>query len=431
MNPTVNIPTTSVPPMNRRILLVDDNTAIHDDFRKILARPEASSAEFDAEAAALFGTPAAASGEYCFDLDSAHQGQEALERVVRAREAGQPYALAFVDMRMPPGWDGLTTISRLWEADPEIQTVICTAYSDRSWEEIQATLTARDRWLVLKKPFDKIEVVQLAHALTEKWNLARLAALKMQALESMVQARTLDLLNTQRVASEFLACASHEFLTPMNGICGFHDLLADTPLDEEQCEFLREARACGARLLQLIGQVLDFNRSEAGTLPVEPVEFCPADLLKAVVEEQAAAASAKGVVLRVDTTRLPQERWLGPAAIIRKVLAPLLDNALKFTSDGSVTLAVEPRAAGLSFAVIDTGVGLTPGQLEWIKIPFAQVDGGITRRNSGIGLGLPLARRLARAMGGELTLSGTSGAGAVARFTLPSLPASVPGASAA
>src|SRR5687767_10442884 len=148
-------------PANRRILVVDDNPAIQNDFRGILAAAPTSTAEIDAEAELLLGAAAPIAISSPFELDAALQGEEALEMVRRACEAGRPYAMAFIDMRMPPGWDGLTTISRIWEVDPAIQTVICTAYSDRSWDEIQATLTQRDRWLVLKKPFDKIEVLQL------------------------------------------------------------------------------------------------------------------------------------------------------------------------------------------------------------------------------------------------------------------------------
>ena len=411
-------------PMMRRLLLVDDNTAIHEDFRKILAPTAAvGSTSVDLEAAALFEQAAPATESADFELDSAYQGQEALAMVRAAREAGRPYALAFVDMRMPPGWDGLTTIGRLWEADPEIQTVICTAFSDRSWEEIQTALTARERWLVLKKPFDQIEVLQLAHALTEKWNLSRLAALKGEALERMVHARTLDLLNAHRVAHEFLANANHELLTPMNGLCGFQDLMADTPLNEEQREYLQEARTCCESLLRLIHRILDFNRYEAGTLPVEPVDFSPATLLQEVVKEHAPAAASKGIRFHIDTTRLSPDRWHGPETILRKVLSALVDNALKFTPQGTVTLAVEPHAPGLALTVIDTGVGLTPQQLEWIQIPCAKVDGGLARRTSGMGLGLLLARRLTQAMGGELTLDGKPNQGVTARFTVKARPA--------
>jgi CheY-like chemotaxis protein len=158
-------------PTNRRILVVDDNASIHEDFRRIL-QPVARGSDLDAEAAELFGlakTPAPVA--HSFELECALQGQEALAKVVAARERGQPFALAFMDMRMPPGWDGLATTLKLWSVDPALHVVICTAHSDRSWEEIESSLTARDRWAVLKKPFDKIEVMQLAHVLTSKWSL--------------------------------------------------------------------------------------------------------------------------------------------------------------------------------------------------------------------------------------------------------------------
>ena len=114
-----------------------------------------------------------------FELDSAYQGQEGLAMVKKALAENRPYALAFVDVRMPPGWDGVETIARIWEVDPELQIVVCTAYADYSWEEMRAKVGQPDSLVVLKKPFDNVEVQQLAHALTKKWLLngfrARLA----------------------------------------------------------------------------------------------------------------------------------------------------------------------------------------------------------------------------------------------------------------
>jgi CheY-like chemotaxis protein len=123
--------------LNHRILIVDDNTSIHNDFREILCPDRSGEAAADEMEAALFGDekPAVMS----FELDSAYQGQEALEMVKAALAEDQPYALAFVDVRMPPGWDGVETIARIWEADPELQIVVCTAYADYSWEEMRAT----------------------------------------------------------------------------------------------------------------------------------------------------------------------------------------------------------------------------------------------------------------------------------------------------
>lgn len=411
---------------HRRVLIVDDNTAIHDDFLKILGAAESDAGGVDAEAAALFGggpgaaEPAPPSAD--FTLEFVSQGQEALTRVRAARAAGQPFALAFVDMRMPPGWDGLTTILELWQADPEIQTVICTAYSDRSWEEIQAALTARDRWLVLKKPFDRIEVLQLANSLTEKWRLGRLAAAKLEALEELVATRTRELVAAHRVKSEFLTNASHELLTPMNGVAGFLELLDTTPLNAEQAEFIREAQSCGRRLHTLIRQMLDFNAAESGAPETSAAAFAPRELLATVVGQHTPNAASKGLRLHADVPADVAPAWLGPSEAVRKTLELLVDNAIKFTPAGSVTLGVALSPAGLEFAVEDTGVGLSPEELEWVRIPFAQVDGGVRRRSSGFGLGLPLAHRLVRCAGGELRLNGTPSRGVRATFTVRACP---------
>ncbi len=170
---------------NRRILVIDDNPSIHNDFRKIFVANRARERLNDAEAA-FFGEAIATDWQIDFELDVAHQGEEGLEMAVLAVAENRPHALAFVDMRMPPGWDGLTTIEQLWKADPDLQVVICTAYSDSSWSNICRRLGYTDRLLILKKPFDNSEVCQLSLALTEKWKLTQQARLKQGDLERLV-----------------------------------------------------------------------------------------------------------------------------------------------------------------------------------------------------------------------------------------------------
>ncbi|PXX63693.1 PAS domain S-box-containing protein/diguanylate cyclase (GGDEF) domain-containing protein [Pseudomonas sp. LAMO17WK12:I10] len=177
---------------NRRILIVDDTASIHEDFRKILACTDAPGDSLSDAEAALFGTPVSASLEHFF-LDSAFQGREALDKVQAALDHDAPYAMAFIDMRMPPGWDGLETIERLWQVDPKLQIALCTAYSDYSWEDIAERLQLGDRLLILKKPFDAIEIRQMASALTVKWQMTEDAELKMDQLEQAVEERTREL----------------------------------------------------------------------------------------------------------------------------------------------------------------------------------------------------------------------------------------------
>ena len=173
---------------NRRILIVDDTRSIHGDFKKILGAPEGT-LELEADEMELFGTTSRRTLR-SYELVSAYQGAEAVEQVERAMATDSRFALAFVDMRMPPGWDGLETVERMWRVDPEIQIVICTAYSDYSWEDLVERLGTVDRLLILKKPFDTAEVSQLACALTEKWHLAKQAHLKLSQLSAMVEEQT-------------------------------------------------------------------------------------------------------------------------------------------------------------------------------------------------------------------------------------------------
>ena len=176
-----------------RILIIDDTPTIHDDFRKILTPLVQTNPQVDTLAAAIFGHADPTTPAVRFELESAVQGQTGLALVQDALAEGRPYALAFVDMRMPPGWDGLETIRRLWAVDPQLQVVICTAYSDHSWSAITERLGKSDNLLILKKPFDNVEVLQLAHALTRKWRLARDIEAHVSGLDDLLCARTEEL----------------------------------------------------------------------------------------------------------------------------------------------------------------------------------------------------------------------------------------------
>jgi diguanylate cyclase (GGDEF)-like protein/PAS domain S-box-containing protein len=174
-------------PNRYRLLIVDDNEAIHDDLKKILL-PREANPELTADEALLFGTTTTTG--VTFEIDSAFQGREGLECVQRAKAEGRPYALAFVDVRMPPGWDGVETIGYLWQADAALQIVICTAHSDYNWNDISNLLGVSHSLVVLKKPFDIIEVIQLAHAMTAKWTSMNDCHMRVGELDRLVEERT-------------------------------------------------------------------------------------------------------------------------------------------------------------------------------------------------------------------------------------------------
>jgi two-component system cell cycle sensor histidine kinase/response regulator CckA len=199
---------------NHRILVVDDNTSIHADFKKILCPVSNETAAISEMEEALFDDAKPAIEQTTFTLESAYQGQEALEMVKQALSENRPYAMAFVDVRMPPGWDGIETIARIWEVDPELQVVICTAYSDYSWEDMRAKVGQPDSLLVLKKPFDNIEVQQIAHALTKKWLLNFQTR---QQITELAQANESLIMSEERFSKAF-----HESPLP-SGIQSFPD----------------------------------------------------------------------------------------------------------------------------------------------------------------------------------------------------------------
>ncbi len=269
---------------NRRILVIDDNQDVHEGFRKILTPPKDSDLLNQARAA-LFGEAPSLPPQEHYELEFANQGQEGFGHVHIARQQGHPYAMAFVDMRMPPGWDGLETIEHLWYADPDIEIVICTAYSDHPWEDVSRRIGDTDKVLILMKPFNSIEVVQLAHSLTKKWNLTRSVKLQLENLASCKNQRTTELCEAKdrlqetiarriadtmkdqpqdavaaafRQKEEFLAIMSHEILAPMNELVGKVSLMFDSPLNPGQREHATTIQRCAKDLLTLHNDMHEF-----------------------------------------------------------------------------------------------------------------------------------------------------------------------------
>jgi len=194
--------------LTHRLLMIDDNPAIHADYRKILAG--SADTAISAAEAALFGEPEPTVSRPSFDLDSAMQGRDGVEMARRALLEGRPYSVAFVDMRMPPGWDGLETIENLWQVDPDIQVVVCSAYSDYDWMELLARLGHSDKLIVIKKPFEPIEILQSASALSRKWHNAGALKRHVEGLERVVTDRTHGLEAANR---QLRHLASHDALT--------------------------------------------------------------------------------------------------------------------------------------------------------------------------------------------------------------------------
>jgi signal transduction histidine kinase/CheY-like chemotaxis protein/HPt (histidine-containing phosphotransfer) domain-containing protein len=232
-----------------------------------------------------------------------------------------------------------------------------------------------------------------------------------------------------RAKGEFLAIVSHEIRTPINAVMGIGELLAETPLNEEQRSHLAVLRRAGDNLSALINDLLDLARIDAGRLELDPAPF----ELRPVLDQQLAVvfvgAISKGLQLHLDVAPDVPKCVMGDRKRLAQALLNLLGNAVKFTQQGSVTLAVrrEPgRSEVLRFQVRDTGMGIAPERCESIFEPFTQADGSVTRNHGGSGLGLTITRRLVNLMGGEIELVSALGEGSIFTFTASLPPSSMP-----
>jgi diguanylate cyclase (GGDEF)-like protein len=266
------------PSLNRRILIIDDSVDIHDDFRKVLGGGLDSAASLAAAEFALLGESLPTNMNPGFEVESAMQGQEGVVRAQQAIDEGRPFAMAFVDMRMPPGWDGLETIERLWAVDPDVQIVICSAHSDYDWSDVVARLKNSDKLLVVKKPFEPIEVLQSANALTRKWQNERIVRRQVETLEREVTARTQGL---EAANKQLRYLATHDALTGLP-----NRVLMDDRLGQASKQADRHGQSFGLILLDLdrFKLVNDSLGHRAGD-----------ELLKEV------AHRLKGVVREIDT----------------------------------------------------------------------------------------------------------------------------------
>ena len=420
----------------RRIIIIDDNIDIHNDFRSILCE-NVNSTTMDELEEDIFGHDAKKEGpQYAYELDYASQGQEGFEKIRQAYSDNNPFILAFVDMRMPPGWDGLETIENIWEVDPSLHIVICSAYSDYSWEEIVKKLGNKDNLLILKKPFDIAEVCQLASALTGKCILAEQANTNMSQLEGMVADKTVALKKTNinlkaeiverkqveeklkeydRLKTEFVVNVSHELRTPLtifkNIISNLQAGVAGS-LNPKQHKNLEIADKEIDRLARIINDFLDISKIESGTINLESQHITVQSLVTDVVELFEPLAEEKNMEL---TTSMGDEELFIDADHDRmiQVLANLISNAIKFVPDVGGRIAVQVRGLDneVSIAVEDNGRGIDTDDISRIFDRFVQVEKHVGPGSHGTGLGLAISKELVELQGGRIEVVSEEGCG--------------------
>jgi signal transduction histidine kinase len=364
------------------------------------------------------------------ELVLVREGHAAIDAVARATASGG-FAMAFVDLDLTAALDGLATVEHLWTLDADLQVVIASGSAVAPWQAIQRRFGATDRLLFLKKPFDPVEVRQFAMALCKKRDLLRASRQRERALELYVAERTRELARALRRAEDaaqarmrFLANMSHEIRTPLTAILGFAELLRDPAASGDQADHLEIIDRNCRHLLQLVNDVLDLSKLEAGQLLLDCSPTDVRTLVADVLSTMRQQAEAKGLRLECELAG-PCPRTLHTDGMrVRQILFNLVSNAVKFTNQGEVRLRIgidgqDADAPMLAFTVQDSGIGIAEDQLASLFVPFVQADASTSRRFGGTGLGLSICKHLARLLGGNVEARSVLGEGSSFTLVLP------------
>ena len=436
--------------ITRRILVIDDTPSLLKDYRKIfLSKPtnkeknDLSRLEKKLFIDSVSDSPTHSGEEiipnYKFELMTANRGKEGLKLCQQAVNKKNPFHLAFVDMRMPSGWNGIQTINAIDNIDKKIHFVLCTAYDDLTWSEtIHQWLGSNDRILLLKKPFDYSEVWQLAVALTEKYLITEKANQKQQDLEKLVEARTSDLVKSKenltharnlavcsnQTKNLFLSNVSHEILNPLNSVVSLVNLLNITKLNPEQSEMLQAMSSSTDNLLSIVFKLLDLSKIETGKLELKRMPFDFKKCISHTLFSFANKAKQKKIAFYYSIhPNLDGKAW-GDVNRFRQIISNLLSNAVKFTEKGCIDFTIRTSSLtswfkDLEIIIKDTGIGINDSIKSRIFEEFQRADSSIERYQEGSGLGLPICHYLAQQMGGNIDCKSVEKKGSEFTFQIP------------
>jgi len=415
----------------RRILIVDDNPDIHEDLKTIL-QPETDSA--DALTASLEEeifeeeqntSAAAGTVGVMYQIDDAFQGEAALQMTAEAQEAGNPYALVFMDVRMPPGIDGIETIQRLWKICPYTEVVLCTAYSDYSWNQLADLFGGTDHLLFLKKPFDVVAVKQVALTMTTKWELDKANRAHVLNLESEVQAKTRDLSTANEKLEEknrelvdFTHTIVHDLKNPLSNVYSILSDLKGGVSGGEQSRDIVEGIEALQYMSDLLKDLSDASLLDSDSQDLFLQEVNVQKIVYRVVSRFASKIKKKKIEIVVDADVI----LIADKKALNKVFMNLVGNAVNYMGSGDapqIHIVASREKNAVTITVKDTGIGIPTDQQKIIFKKFKR--GNNVQDLPGTGLGLAIVKGYVEAHGGTIVVESGPGKGTCFFLTFPLL----------
>jgi signal transduction histidine kinase len=419
-----------------RILIADDEPSMLNAYSSVLlanAALKQSDGSLEDLEAELFGEDRPQLAQP-YELKLCQQGQDAVFAVREAEAEGRPFSVAFLDVRMPPGINGVETAREIRAIDPGLNIVFVTAYSDTDPRDIAKIVPPVERLFYVAKPFQPLELQQFASALSNKWRaeqdlvgaheLLKQQYTELESTNAKLATAKLNAEAASRMKTEFLANVSHELRTPLNSIIGFSEMIDKEqhgPLGHDKYRsYIRDIHTSGLHLLGVVNDILDISKIEVGEFELQQDQVDIAETIDTTLRIVNERATRAGVSVSAELSG-PLPMLLGDARRVRQILLNLLSNSVKFTAAGGRVVVRAARTAdgGLVVSVADSGIGIAPEDMEKAMTPFGQVDGKLNRKYEGTGLGLPLAKSLTELHGGCFRLSSAVGKGTTVTLEFP------------
>lgn len=401
--------------MNNKIMVIDDDREILNDYQSILSAAETAPDEkLSLIAGGLGLEPPRPSGhdKEVYNVVSASCGEDAVNKIKLSVSENDPFAVVFCDMRMPGGMDGLETGKQIRKLDSHVEFVFVTGYSDHARHYLVYEVGNPEKILYLKKPFDPDEIRQLALKLTRSWQME-------QDLKGALEmAKAAD-----KAKSEFLALVTHEFKTPLTGIIGSVQTLKgaiNRGTIKKSLKFLDMMERSAFRILAMVDEILAFSRAQSTQAQFDPQPFDLKEFLDSLAAEEIyPLMKNKPLRLIMD---LPDCSIYADMKKLRHILMNLVSNAVKFTESGAITIKCLINSEGLvDFFVSDTGRGIPASHVERVFDEFYQVNRQADEQQ-GTGLGLAIVRKFIHLHGGDISVKSDEGAGTTFHFTFPGPP---------